>query len=511
MAIAADRAGIQFRMLNASKGPAVRATRAQADRALYRNAIRALLEAQPEPHAVRSRGRRPRGRSNGRAEGVVTMDGATITCARGRADRRHVSRRAHPRRPREPRGRSRRRHAFECAGRATARAAVRGRSPEDRHAAAPRRTHARLRRHAPRSPATSRGPCSRSSAAARTIRRRCIATSRRRTRARTRSSAARPTARRCSPASSRASARATARRSRTRSCASPTKASHQIFVEPEGLDTHVVYPNGISTSLPADVQLEFVRSIARLRARRDDASRLRDRVRLLLPTRPARLARDEAARRALLRRPDQRHDRLRGGGGAGPARRHQRGAARVRTRALVAAARRGLPRRDGGRPHHPRRDGAVSHVHQPRRAPAAAARGQRRRAPHAGRTRDGPRRRRALGILRAKRNAIAAGGAPAGADARLAEQVQRGLEAREKYAGYIGRQQAEVERQRRNEETRLPAEIDYAQVAGLSNEARQRLVESRPGTLGQASRLPGITAATISVLLVHLKKCARAA
>ena len=49
------------------------------------------------------------------------------------------------------------------------------------------------------------------------------------------------------------------------------------------------------------------------------------------------------------------------------------------------------------------------------------------------------------------------------------------------------------------------------QVAGLSNEARQRLIESRPGTLGQASRLPGITAATISILLVHLKKRARAA
>ena len=59
------------------------------------------------------------------------------------------------------------------------------------------------------------------------------------------------------------------------------KTSHQIFLEPEGLDTHVVYPNGISTSLPADVQLEFVRSIAGVRARGDHAARLRDRVRLL--------------------------------------------------------------------------------------------------------------------------------------------------------------------------------------------------------------------------------------
>jgi tRNA uridine 5-carboxymethylaminomethyl modification enzyme len=100
---------------------------------------------------------------------------------------------------------------------------------------------------------------------------------------------------------------------------------------------------------------------------------------------------------------------------------------------------------------------------------------------------------------------------PATDDARLAEQVARGLEAREKYAGYIERQRAEIERQRRNEETRLPAEIDYMQVAGLTHEARQRLIESRPGTLGQASRLPGVTAATISILLVHLKKRARAA
>ncbi len=111
----------------------------------------------------------------------------------------------------------------------------------------------------------------------------------------------------------------------------------------------------------------------------------------------------------------------------------------------------------------------------------------------------------------AKQEAIAAGRVPANSDDRLAEQVVRGLEAREKYSGYIERQYAEVERQRRNEETRLPAEIDYAAIAGLTHEARQRLIESRPGTLGQASRLPGITAATLSILLVHLKKRDRAA
>jgi tRNA uridine 5-carboxymethylaminomethyl modification enzyme len=113
-----------------------------------------------------------------------------------------------------------------------------------------------------------------------------------------------------------------------------------------------------------------------------------------------------------------------------------------------------------------------------------------------------------------KRDAIAAvdaGGLLPQDDGRLAAQVAQAIEVRAKYAGYIERQRAEVERHLRNEETRLPEGIDYSAVAGLSNEARQRLREARPGTIGQASRLPGITAATISILLVHLKKRARAA
>jgi tRNA uridine 5-carboxymethylaminomethyl modification enzyme len=112
----------------------------------------------------------------------------------------------------------------------------------------------------------------------------------------------------------------------------------------------------------------------------------------------------------------------------------------------------------------------------------------------------------------AKRDALASAAVAASLeDERLVYQVKQQIEVRAKYAGYIERQHAEIERQRRHEETRLPVEIDYVMVAGLSNEARQRLIESRPGTLGQASRLPGITAATVSLLLVHLKKRARAA
>jgi tRNA uridine 5-carboxymethylaminomethyl modification enzyme len=91
-------------------------------------------------------------------------------------------------------------------------------------------------------------------------------------------------------------------------------------------------------------------------------------------------------------------------------------------------------------------------------------------------------------------------------DDRVPSQVRAQIEVRAKYAGYIERQQDDIERQQRNEETRLPEDLDYLQVAGLSNEVRQKLAEARPATLGQASRTPGVTPAAISILLVHLKK-----
>jgi tRNA uridine 5-carboxymethylaminomethyl modification enzyme len=91
-------------------------------------------------------------------------------------------------------------------------------------------------------------------------------------------------------------------------------------------------------------------------------------------------------------------------------------------------------------------------------------------------------------------------------DERLAAQVPLQVDVQAKYSGYIDRQQDEIERQRRNEETRLPAELDYAEVRGLSNEVRQRLAEHRPATLGQAARIPGITPAAVSLLLIHLKR-----
>lgn len=87
-------------------------------------------------------------------------------------------------------------------------------------------------------------------------------------------------------------------------------------------------------------------------------------------------------------------------------------------------------------------------------------------------------------------------------DAQLAKQV----EAEIKYDGYIKRQRLEVDRLSQNENTVLPAELDYQHVRGLSNEARQKLNTVRPDTLGQARRVSGITPATLSVLLVYLKQ-----
>jgi tRNA uridine 5-carboxymethylaminomethyl modification enzyme len=86
--------------------------------------------------------------------------------------------------------------------------------------------------------------------------------------------------------------------------------------------------------------------------------------------------------------------------------------------------------------------------------------------------------------------------------ATVVEQVEISA----KYSGYIDRQKDEVERAAHYENLRLPADLDYMQVSALSIEARQRLNKFKPETLGQASRLTGITPATISLLLIHLKK-----
>ena len=91
---------------------------------------------------------------------------------------------------------------------------------------------------------------------------------------------------------------------------------------------------------------------------------------------------------------------------------------------------------------------------------------------------------------------------PATPDETVLEQV----EIQAKYQGYIDRQQVEIERLQRHDHWRLPEGMDYARVVGLSNEVREKLRAQRPETVGQASRIPGVTPAAVSLLLVHIKK-----
>ena len=316
-----------------------------------------------------------------------------------------------------------------------------------------------------------------------------------------------------------------------------------------------IYPNGISTSLPFDVQLALVRSIPGC----ENAHILRPGYSIEYdyfdPRGPACDARDQGDRRAVLRRPDQRHDRLRGSRGAGHPGRHQRRALRRRPRRLVSAARRSVSRRAGRRPDYTRRVRAVPHVHLARRVPAAAARGQRRPAPDRARPPARRRRRCALGRLlpQARRDrARAASGSSRPTSARRSSRAttrsacwdsrssattrsptscavpaspthalhalrRRGHAGRRRGRRRAGRDRDQVSRLHRAPAGRglasarargdAPADrIDYRQVRGLSIEVQQKLNAHRPETLGQAARISGVTPAAISLLLVHLKR-----
>ena len=88
----------------------------------------------------------------------------------------------------------------------------------------------------------------------------------------------------------------------------------------------------------------------------------------------------------------------------------------------------------------------------------------------------------------------------------VAVQAIEQAEIQIKYQGYIDRQSEEIERLKRQEDTALPADLDYASMQGLSNELKQKLLEIQPGNIGRASRIPGMTPAAISLLLIYLKK-----
>ena len=332
------------------------------------------------------------------------------------------------------------------------------------------------------------------------------------------------------------------------------KASHQIFVEPEGLEVAEIYPNGISTSLPFDVQLALVRSIRGF----EQAHITRPGYAIeydyfdprgLLPTLQTRGVQglyfagqingttgyEEAAAQGLLAGLNAaRHVR----GEAGWSPRRDEAYLGVLVDDLVThgttepyrmftsrAEYRLQLREDNADLRLTEKGRELGLVAEARWARFAAKREAIEResgrlaalwaAPGNALGREVEavlgvalsRETRALDLIRRPELDYAAlmrvpALGPGVDDAQVAEQVEIGV----KYAGYVERQREEIDRQRRHEDTAIPAGFEYAAVRGLSAEVRQKLEQVRPSSLGQAQRIAGMTPAAISLLLVHLER-----